>query len=89
MKIENQFNNYKDKLTDKDIDSIIETIGYRCWVNTLNRLRGNLTYSASQIPSYGIMDRLYKTDKGDWHYCAGQSYPDEIRTVREIILKLK
>jgi len=34
---------------------------------------------------YGIFDRVYFV--GDiCHYCAGQSYPDEIRTVRECLL---
>ena len=40
------------------------------------------------IPYHGILGRLIK-DRGVWSYCAGQSYPDEIRTVRKIILELK
>ena len=28
----------------------------------------------------------YNKENGTWSYCAGQSYPDEIRTLRECIL---
>lgn len=83
----NNFNTLKDTLTDSDIDSILSVIGHRCRIKTWNRLRSILTYGKHIIKPYGILNRLYKNDKGEWHYCAGQSYTDEIRTVREIILK--
>lgn len=39
--------------------------------------------SITNLPTnYGILDRL--TISG---YCAGQSYPDEMRTVKQIIVK--
>ena len=40
------------------------------------------------MPTYGILERLTKEGE-DWSYRAGQSYPDEIRTIREIILEGK
>lgn len=79
------FNNQKTLLTEQDIDQLIEIIGYRCRVKTVNRLRSVLTYGPSTVPTYGIFERLIK-ENGSWSYFAGQSYPDEIKTVREIIL---
>lgn len=85
--MQNNFNTLKDTLTTQDIDSILCIVGHRCRIKTYNRLRSILTYGKHTIPSYGILERLYRDDKGNWKYCAGQSYPDEIRTLREIILK--
>lgn len=79
------FNNQKLELNDSDIDQLVKIITYKCSVKTTNRVRSILTYSPSLVPSYGILERLIKED-GRWSYCAGQSYPDEIRTVRNIIL---
>jgi len=83
----NSFNNLKTQLTEQDIDSIVELIGYRCRVETCNRIRSRLKYHPSSVPSYGILGRLTREESGVWEYCAGQSYPDEIRTVRNIILR--
>lgn len=82
----NSFNDLKTQLSEQDVDQIIEIIGHRCRIKTCNRLRSILTYSPSLVPTYGILERLTK-ENGGWSYCAGQSYPDEIRTLREIILK--
>lgn len=87
MRTQNTFNDLKMMLSEADVDGIIEIIGHRCRVKTCMRLRSILTYSPSLIPSYGILDRLTRDERGVWSYCAGQSYPDEIRTLREIILK--
>lgn len=80
------FNNQKELLTDKDIDELADLIGYRCRVKTCLRLRSILTYGRSTISQYGILERLIK-ENGKWTYCAGQSYTDEIKTIRNIILK--
>ncbi len=84
---EKTFNELKTQLTEKDIDEILTIVGYRCRVNTINKLGARLTYSPSTIPNYGILERLTKDSYGLWSYCAGQSYTDEIRTIREIFLK--
>ena len=84
--MKNSFNDLKNQLSEQDIDQIIEIVGYRCRVKTCNRLRSILTYSPSLIQTYGILERLTK-ENGGWSYCAGQSYPDEIKTLREIITK--
>lgn len=85
MRQEN-FNNLREKLTDDDIEKILEVIGYRCHVKTYNRLRSILKYSARSFPQYGIFERLMR-ENGEWSYCAGQSYTDELRTIRSILLK--
>lgn len=82
------FNNSKTNLTENDIDQIIEIIGHGCQANTVQLLRRRLELFPSLIPNYGILDRLIK-EQGQWAYCAGQSYPDEIRTVRQIIKDMK
>lgn len=84
--MKNSFNDLKTQLSEQDVDQIVEIVGHRCRVKTYNRLRSILTYSSSLVPTYGILERLTKKN-GGWSYCAGQSYPDEIRTLREIILK--
>ena len=84
MKQEN-LNTLKGKLTENDIDQIIAIVGYRCRIKTINRLRSILTYSSS-LGDFGIFGRLIKEEDEKWRYIAGQSYPDEIKTVRECIL---
>jgi hypothetical protein len=82
------FNDLKTDLTEDDRNQILEIVGYRCKIGTIRRMRSMLTYSPSLIPVYGILSRLTKMN-GHWSYCAGQSYPDEIRTIKEIFLKGK
>lgn len=79
------FNELKQSLTESDIDEIMSIVCKGCRENTRRRVRSILTYGPSTIGSYGILGRLVKEDRG-WVYIAGQSYPDEIRTVRECIL---
>ena len=92
MRKQENLNTLKDKLTEQDINEIIAIVGYRCRIKTLNRLRSILTYSPSSIGNYGIYDRLMKEESPTkpgvygWFYCAGQSYTDEIRTVKDCIL---
>lgn len=80
------FNDHKLNLTEDDIDQLVIIITYRCSEKTKRRVRSILSYNPSLIPIAGILNRLIKED-GHWEYCAGQSYPDEVRLVRELILK--
>jgi len=86
--IQINFNNYKSQMTEKDLDEIHELLAKGCRKHNRDLLWLRLTTQRSLIPEYGIMNRLIKDTYG-WHYCAGQSYPDEIRTVRKIILELR
>jgi hypothetical protein len=84
----NTFNNLKSNLSDQDIDELVAIIGHRCHPKTRTRIRSILKYDSSRIPMAGILDRLTKEPYG-WQYFAGQSYPDEIRAVRQLILNKK
>ena len=79
------FNDLKTKLTELDIEQIVNIVGYRCRVKTVNRLTSILKYGPNSIGTYGILSRLVK-ESGCWKYIAGQSYTDEIRVVRDCIL---
>lgn len=81
-----EFRDVQKSLTDDDIDQLVNIIGSKCRHATKVRIRSVLTYGPSTIPDLGIMRRLIK-DEGTrkWEYVAGQSYPDEIRVVRNII----
>lgn len=83
--MQKSFNDLKSKLSEQDIDEIVSIVGYRTRAKTCVRLRSILTYGTHTIPSYGIFSRLIKED-GRWTYISGQSYVDEIRTLRGCIL---
>lgn len=85
--MQKNLNNQKTQLTEDDIDQILTIVGHRCRIKTVNRLRSILTYGPSTVPHYGIFERLIKEENGNWRYVAGQSYTDEIRTLRECIIK--
>lgn len=87
----------RPELTAQDIDEIVAIVGHGCREKTRNRLYSMLRYGMSAMDSYGIFDRLLKEPRydsqigasplrGRWTYVAGQSYPDEIRTLRNCIL---
>ena len=78
-------NTEKAKLTESDIDQILSIITKHSRLKTYNRLRSILTYSASKLDNYGIYNLLIK-EACVWSYCSGQSYTDDIRTLRECIL---
>lgn len=54
------FNNQKEKLSENDVDQIINIITYKCRIKTVNRVRSILTYHPRSIGSYGTLDRLIK-----------------------------
>jgi hypothetical protein len=83
------FIDMKLDLSGADIEQIVAIVCKGCQVQTYSRIRSNITYSPSHIPNYGILERLTKDDKCEWSYCAGQSYPDEIRTIRDIFKTFK
>lgn len=75
----------KESLTDEEADAFVVLFGSRCSAKTKNRLRGMVRYSVSQLPGLGIFERI--RIRPTVEYVAGQSYQDEIRTVRELIIK--
>ena len=88
MSLQMNFNNQREVLTEQDVDQLVCLITHRCRIATTNRIRSILTYSKLSSHHYGIFSRLINDSKG-WEYCAGQSYTDELRTIRQIILKGK
>ena len=79
------FNDLKHKLTNLDVDQLVILIGHGCRHKTKVRIRSILTYGWGSVGSFGIYNRLIK-EGGKWDYIAGQSYSDEIRTLRDCIL---
>ena len=58
----------------------------RCGVKNRTRIASILTYDFETVRKSGLLDRFYVNEDGV-HYCAGQSYPCEIRRIREDIIK--
>ncbi len=68
-------------------EGLVALFGHRCRKETKERLHRRLS-SPGLIQGHGIFHRvMFDVDSQEWSYCAGQSYPDEIRTVRELLLK--
>ena len=70
-------------LTQDQIDGLVSLLGYRCRTHTLRRLRSCLTYRTG-VANYGIFERVMIAPRVQ--YVAGQDYPAEIRTVRNLII---
>jgi hypothetical protein len=65
-------------------ESLLGIIGKYC----MDKTKRGLARVASYVPdirNYGIYRRVLFED-GQANYCAGQSYPDEIRIVRKLLV---
>ena len=78
------FNNYKDQMTEEDIQELYELISSGCRAKRKGRILSCLKYGKHMIGTFGILDRLIK-ENGKWCYVAGQDSISEMRTVRECI----
>ncbi len=76
--------NHKIDLTEDEVYAVVAVIGDHCQQKTKDKLCRRLAL-VSLMPNYGIYDRVIISPRAS--YCAGQSYPDEIRTVRRLILE--
>ena len=72
-------------LSEDDQDRLLEILGKGCHAKTKRQLARALSY-VPDIPNYPGFERLTR-ENGEWGYCAGQSYPDEIRRLRERLRK--
>ena len=73
------------ELSQETKQSLIALLTHRCRVKTVSRITSVVKYSLSLIDYYDILDRLVLSlDDMSFHYTAGQSYPDEIRTLRKL-----
>ncbi len=77
------------KLTDEQHVQLVELLGWRCRQGTKDKLARRLRFPFA-LKNCGLFSRVIIEDDRESegiHYIAGQSYPDEIRTLRELILK--
>lgn len=73
------------RLSEEDIDSLMQLLTSRCNPRTKHAVRTALMFPQEE-KSHGIYERIIKDPKsGQWRYIAGQSYTDEIRTVRSLL----
>jgi hypothetical protein len=73
-------------LTDNQIDMVVSMIGYRCRQDTKAQLKSRLSLPLALIKNHGIYDRLLIGDRSIEYVC-GQSWDDEMRTLRQCLLK--
>ena len=73
------------KLTEKDIDNLVQVLTYRCSSKTKFVIRTALTFIHEEKPC-NIYEGVIKNPKtGLWQYIASQSYTTELRTIRELL----
>lgn len=70
-------------LTDDEVDKLVKLLTVQCREETKDLVHRRLRNQLSMLRSYGIYGRVEIRPRVE--YCAGQSYPDEIRRVRELI----
>jgi hypothetical protein len=70
-------------LTDEEKESMYQVFSYRSHKKSRERLWSCIKYGIYN--NYGIYERVVFIN-GKCRYIAGQSYPDEIRLVRNLII---
>ena len=82
---EAKFKDGQRYLTESEQSSLYILLAKGCREKTRARLSRMIELPLALWEDYGIYRRV-SFDNGQAEYCAGQSYTDEIRTVRELIL---
>lgn len=72
-------------LTEQEQASLAALLGKGCRAKTKQRLAYKLALPLYIYQDYGIYRRV-SFDNGRAEYCAGQSYANEVRVVRDLIL---
>lgn len=85
MIYEAKFKDGQRCLTEAEQSSIYILLAKGCREKTRAKLSRRVELPLALWPDYGIFRRV-SFDNGQAEYCAGQSYTDEIRTVRQLIL---
>lgn len=80
-----KFNGGATHLSESEQASFVSIIGERCRANTKARLARFVELPLSLWDDYGIYRRVTFVD-GRVDYICGQSWTDEMRTLRECIL---
>jgi len=78
-------NEYLSIGTVPDVDGLVSMITYRCKQKTVDKLKRRLTTQALLLKHHGIYDRMTYKENG-WEYNCGQSWNDEMRTIRECLI---
>ncbi len=73
------------KLTDTQKAGIVGLLCKHCRRETVERIWRAVNDNCRKVKSCGIMQRVMLSEHGA-SYCAGQSYPDEIRVVRQVLI---
>jgi hypothetical protein len=81
-----KFDNGAPTLTQEQQEAILGIIGKGCRQPTKERLARRLALPLALWERFGIYSRLVLEDAGAYYIC-GQSWHDEMRTLRECILK--
>jgi hypothetical protein len=82
----------RDAMTEPLRESLYALLASGCRQKNRELLQRRIWNHLGMLPNHGILNRLYvdlTRDADTFHYCAGQSYPDEIRTVRKIFLDMR
>jgi hypothetical protein len=74
-------------LTEQEQASLAALLGKGCRARTKERLAYKLSLPLYIYQDFGIYRRV-SFDNGCAEYCAGQSYTDEVRVVRDLILDI-
>jgi len=76
------------ELNEDQKNQLIEILTKRCGSKTYNIIKSILTYDLSiALKDIYSLRRFYVSENGEVHYCAGQSYPCEIKSIRNEIMK--
>ena len=73
-------------LTEVQQAAIVAFVGKRCRQSTISTLWRRMALPLSLWKDYGIYSRITLTNEGA-SYCCGQSWDDEMRTLRECMIK--
>lgn len=72
------------ELTEREQSELLVIIGAYCQPRTKRMIERQLSY-VPDIDNCGIYKRVH-LENGGASYCAGQSYPDEIRRLRKELI---
>ncbi len=75
-------------LSPEQQNELLALLGSKCQQKTKERLARRLALPLSLLANHGLFTRVFlRYDREGVHYCAGQDYTSEVRTVRELVLR--
>ena len=67
-------------------EELADLLCWRCGEKTRTKVRARLGFLRGTAPCW-LYGRLTHSEAGGWEYTPAQSYPDEIRAIREAIIR--